>query len=178
MFLGAFVIIVVGYMIINYFRDVDSDISIPSYDTESEDAVIFPVTHTVQKGEDLWKISEKYYQSGYGWTDIAKENNLESPYILSEGQNLVIPAVELELLTLGDNDESVNSDRVEEVSEISAKETKEESSGTTYAVVKGDTLWSIAVQAYGDGYKWVDIARENNLANPDLIHPGNLFVLP
>lgn len=175
MFLGAFVIIVVGYMIINYFRDVDSDLIIPSYETESEDVVIFPTTHTVQKGEDLWKISEKYYQSGYGWTYIAKENNLESPYILSEGQNLVIPSVELEFLTLSDNDESVNSDRGDEISEILSKE---EISGSTYTVVKGDTLWNIAVQAYGDGYKWVDIAKENNLINPDLIHPGNLFVLP
>lgn len=45
-------------------------------------------------------------------------------------------------------------------------------------MVKGDHLWGIAVRAYGDGYKWVEIARENNLVNPNLIHPGNVLSLP
>ncbi len=50
--------------------------------------------------------------------------------------------------------------------------------GATYEVVKGDSLWKIAVRAYGDGYQWVKIARENKLVNPNLIHPGNLLALP
>ena len=50
--------------------------------------------------------------------------------------------------------------------------------GNTYTVQKGDTLWDISVRAYGDGYRWVEIAEANNLANPDLIHSGNEFVLP
>lgn len=54
----------------------------------------------------------------------------------------------------------------------------EKISGRTYTVVRGDNLWNIAVRAYGDGYRWVDIARENKLANPDLIHSGNKFTLP
>jgi nucleoid-associated protein YgaU len=39
-------------------------------------------------------------------------------------------------------------------------------------------LWTIAVRAYGDGYKWTEIAKANKLVNPNLIHPGNVFVLP
>ena len=50
--------------------------------------------------------------------------------------------------------------------------------GTSYTVKEGDTLWSIACQAYGDCYAWVKIAKSNNLINPDLIHPGNVFNLP
>jgi len=45
-------------------------------------------------------------------------------------------------------------------------------------VVKGDNLWQIALRAYGDGYQWVKIARENKLANPDLIHSGNILKIP
>ena len=48
----------------------------------------------------------------------------------------------------------------------------------TYTVVRGDNLWNIAVRAYGDGFKWTEIAKANNLANPSLIHSGNVFKLP
>jgi len=51
-------------------------------------------------------------------------------------------------------------------------------SGATYEVVRGDNLWKIAVRAYGDGYRWVEIARENKLTNPNLIHTGNILILP
>jgi nucleoid-associated protein YgaU len=57
-----------------------------------------------------------------------------------------------------------------------------ETNGTTvvgsYTVVKGDSLWSIAVKAYGDGYKWVSIAKANKLDNPNVIHAGNVLVIP
>ena len=50
--------------------------------------------------------------------------------------------------------------------------------GDKYTVQKGDTLWDISVRAYGDGYRWVEIAEANELANPDIIHRGNEFVIP
>ena len=50
--------------------------------------------------------------------------------------------------------------------------------GSRYTVQKDDYLWEIAVRAYGDGYKWVEIARANKLVNPNIIHPGNMLTLP
>ena len=50
--------------------------------------------------------------------------------------------------------------------------------GDTYTVIRGDNLWNIAVRAYGDGFKWVDIAKANDLANPSIIHRGNVLVIP
>src|SRR3989344_761158 len=50
--------------------------------------------------------------------------------------------------------------------------------GTSYTVVAGDSLWKIAERAYGDPYKWVDIAKANGLLNPDIIHSGNVLTLP
>lgn len=47
-----------------------------------------------------------------------------------------------------------------------------------YTVVAGDDLWIIAGKFYKDSYKWVEIAKENKLANPDLIHPGNVLTIP
>jgi len=67
-----------------------------------------------------------------------------------------------------------DTDSVVEIENISS----ESIDGDKYTVQKGDTLWEISVRAYGDGYKWVEIAEANDLANPDLIHRGNEFVLP
>ena len=45
----------------------------------------------------------------------------------------------------------------------------------TYTVVSGDMLWKIA-QTYG--VTWQQIAEVNKLTNPNLIFPGDVFVIP
>ena len=47
-----------------------------------------------------------------------------------------------------------------------------------YIVKKGDNLWKIAVVAYGDGYKWTEIAKENKLTNPGIIEKDQKLILP
>lgn len=118
--------------------------------------------HKVIAGENLWKIAENYYSSGYNWTDIAQANSLVNPAIIEVGQEIVIPQVEAKTATVIKQEE----------------ETGQAISDTSYTVVKGDSLWTIAVRAYGDGYKWSEIAKGNNLLNPGIIHPGNIFSLP
>ena len=168
--LGVLVILVIGVLIFNYFRGVSK----PKEETplESPEEIklveeggklypqVLPINHKVAKGEHLWAIAEKYYGSGYNWVDIAKENKLVNPNLLAEGQSLIIPktAVIKPLVEASFWGESIQ--------------------GASYTVAKGDHLWGIAVRAYGDGYKWVEIARENNLDSPDLIHPGNALTLP
>ena len=44
-----------------------------------------------------------------------------------------------------------------------------------YTVVSGDMLWKIA-QKFGT--TWEKIAEVNNLSNPNLIFPGNVFIIP
>lgn len=44
-----------------------------------------------------------------------------------------------------------------------------------YTVKKGDTLWAIAKQYLGSGTKYTQIASENNIKNPNLIYPGQVF---
>ena len=53
-----------------------------------------------------------------------------------------------------------------------------EISGDTYTVVKGDNLWNICVRAYGDGYKWSEVAEFNKLANASVIEVGQVIKLP
>lgn len=51
-------------------------------------------------------------------------------------------------------------------------------SGTTYTVVPGDTLWGISERYYGTGTRYPEIAAANGIANPNLIFPGQVFVIP
>src|SRR6478752_6118642 len=48
----------------------------------------------------------------------------------------------------------------------------------TYTVVSGDTLWAIAEKYYGDGNRYRAIAEASGIANPDLIHPGQVLTIP
>lgn len=47
-----------------------------------------------------------------------------------------------------------------------------------YTVKAGDDLWDIAVQEYGNGMRWTDIATTNNLQNPDNLNEGTVLTIP
>lgn len=49
---------------------------------------------------------------------------------------------------------------------------------TKYMVKKGDSLWKISLQFFGTGYNWVDIAKENNLKNPQILFTDNELTIP
>jgi len=48
----------------------------------------------------------------------------------------------------------------------------------THTVKSGETLWKIAVTELGDGSRYMEIAKLNNLPNPDLISVGQVLNLP
>jgi nucleoid-associated protein YgaU len=54
------------------------------------------------------------------------------------------------------------------------------SGGRTYTVKSGDSLSKIAKHHYGDANAWHRIyeANRDKIKNPDLIHPGQEFVIP
>lgn len=64
------------------------------------------------------------------------------------------------------------------ISPVKPQEQAQKTSGKVYVVQAGDNLWTIAEKVYGSGYNWVDIARANNLSDPDDIHVGNTLVTP
>lgn len=50
----------------------------------------------------------------------------------------------------------------------------------TMVVSRGDSLWQISRRIYGIGYRYTYIynANQKQIRNPDLIYPGQVFVLP
>lgn len=145
---------------------------------ESQD--VLTSSYVVAEGETLWSIAEKTYNDGYGWVDIAKANDLKEPYQLEKGQKLVIP----KRVATPTPEMAMNPTVAPTKAPAMSNDTMQNDNvGTkivtnSYKIVEGDNLWTIAIRAYGDGYRWVDIAKANSLANPDLIYPGDSLKLP
>lgn len=165
-FLGGLVVVVVSVLLYNYFSNVNK--TTPEA-TESDKTVTLveengvlvpgnlPEKHVVAAGEDLWHISQKYYESGYNWVDIAEENNLANADVITAGQELTIPRVGVKAPA---QPVSIEADE--------------------YLVQTGDYLWKIAVSAYGDGYAWTKIWEANRelIPNPNIVEAGTLLKLP
>ncbi len=134
--------------------------------TNKEEAETTKSMYTVVVGDTLWSISEKFYKSGFEWEKIAKANKIADPANLEEGTKITIPGTDTRILA---TNTSVEKEKEQATNAIS---------GDSYTIVRGDDLWDIAIRAYGDGYKWVEIAKANNLTNPDLIHADNVLKLP
>lgn len=138
----------------------------PTVETKQPEKTVKGKIYVVAAGDNLWAIAEKVYGSGYNWTDIAKANNLSAPGDIHVGDKLSIPQVTPEIATVHTADDDMSTS-------VQTKIT-----GTDYRVTPGDTLWAIAVRAYGDGYQWVKIAQANKLTEPDIIHKDNILKIP
>lgn len=166
LFLGAVVVVVALILVFSFLKakTLQKQQSTQSNSVTNQEIVNGrPTTYVVKNGENLWQISEQIYKSGYNWVDIAKANKMENPGVINAGTKLVIPNVTPKEVTLQPTTAPITANAI---------------TGNSYTVSKGDYLWSIALRAYGDGYKWVEIAKANHLTNPNLIFSGNVLVLP
>lgn len=180
--LGFIVIVVIGLLIVNYFRQTGAEPEIT--DRAAVQQVNQEKTHTVTSGESLWTIAEKYYGDGFAWTKIVEANNLANANDIEEGQVLVIPETTEVLAEASVSPTVTPAPTATPQPDLSADKAEvdqplaETITADTYTVVHGDNLWDISVKVYGDGYRWTDIARANKLANPSVIHAGNVLTLP
>lgn len=168
--MGGVVVVVIAGLIFNYFRTANlkswqgtllSEQEAATTVAESQsDKVI--ATYIVVMGDDLWHIAEKFYRSGYNYVDIMKENNITGAGVIVAGQELRIPKVEAKKLTV-----------------VETKTTTSIAVGE-YSIQKGDSYWSIAVRAYGDGFQWPKIywANKKLFNNPDLIFANVKITIP
>ncbi|MEK7165647.1 MAG: LysM peptidoglycan-binding domain-containing protein [Patescibacteria group bacterium] len=197
--LGILVVVVVGILLYNYFtqrgtKNTDTSNQDTEQLLEATTSAKPGTTYTVVSGDTLWSISEKAYGTGFNWQQIKELNKLSTDALVA-GQQLTIPEIIASPTTeIAEASVAPSATTSTLTSPIPLPSTSVEASpmtqlspeaspvvtitGTSYTVKEGDTLWSIACQAYGDCYAWVKIAKSNNLINPDLIHPGNVFNLP
>jgi len=168
MVLGALIILVVGVLIFNYFNRTKTELG-PAQQTETEGD-----KYVVKEGDTLFLIAEKYYQDGYKYPEIAKENNITNVDAIEVGLLLQIPKLEAAVVALtpaptqeplgtGGADTTIWGPKIE---------------GDTYTVVEGDWLSTISAKAYGDIFAYPKLAEANNIQNPDLIFPGQVLKIP
>ena len=169
MFIGLGIVLIVGGIIIALVQKGKGNISLPGVSDylkveeikkseveEQGSKEVAADTFTVESGDNLWKIAVKVYGDGYKWTEIAKANNLKNPGLIYRGQKLNIPKIVVE-------NENVAVEKGEQKVEASE-----------YTVVRGDSLWKIAVKEYNDGYKWTKIWQDNRdkLRDPNKLEIG------
>ncbi|MFT4167221.1 MAG: LysM peptidoglycan-binding domain-containing protein [Microlunatus sp.] len=109
-------------------------------------------TYTVQQGDDLWTLAERFYGEGREWRRIAAANPdllTGGPDHLETGWRLVLPA-------------------------------DSTATGRSQVVTPGDSLSSIAESTYGDPDQWPKIYAANRfqLDDPDELSVGMRLVLP
>lgn len=171
MFLGLIIVVGTVLLVVNYFQKSRGEVTVPGLSDQSRLELSSEKVGTVKngdgseyvvkKGDSLWKIAEAETGSGYNWTAIAKANNLKNPGVLYRDQKLIIPKIEAKAAI------------VKKDAEVTIKP------GTTYAAVRGDSLWKIAVKTYGDGYKWTTIWKSNKTAirDPNKLEIGMKILL-
>lgn len=97
-----------------------------------------------------------------------------------EGNDIVI-ALELkqykEYKTQTFTIQPVKQDKVIFASAVVEPQRPAKEPAKTYTVKKGDTLWSICKKELNDGSKYKEIAKLNNISNPNLIYTGQVFRL-
>lgn len=169
---GAIVVLVIGILFLSFARgnrNMQTSSISEDQKMEQEGAGKTSSSYTIKAGDDLWSISENVYYDGYKWVEIANANKIENPGLIFVGDKLIIPKIEKEKTAIQSDKPTQESNKIMENNAIT---------GTIYVIVEGDNLWNICVRAYGDGFRWVELAKVNNIQNPDLIYPDNVLNVP
>lgn len=196
--LAALLIIVGGFLVFNYFSG-QTKLKSPTITPEatqsaqqngtgslgslskpsslgSSTQVSLPTTYTVVRGDSLSKIAQKFYGDSEKWVEISKANKLAKPSVIHTGNVLSIPKLS-DAAAPSSQASSSGSTILGSGTQTTVK------SGSTYTVVKGDTLWDLAQTAYGSGYEWYRIDQANspiprNAQGKPLIVPGQNLKIP
>ena len=160
MFLGLAIVLLVVGLVINFFNKRKGSISAPGVNSDMQlsdkeaGQVGVAGEYVVKKGDSLWTIALTELKDGYRWSEVAKLNNIKNPSSIEVGQKIKLPEAKIANTAI-------------------AKQVE-------YTVVKGDSLWNIAVRNYSDGYQWTKIwnANKSTIGNPNKIEIGMKLMLP
>ena len=132
-------------------------------------------SYTVQPGDTLSGISQRFYGAAWYWAAIYDVNRaiIANPHLIYPGQVLTIPTTPPPFGT-------TTPGTVPGGGTVTPGGQTGQGQGQ-YTVRPGDSLWSIAQFAYGNPYRWVDIYNANAAAigaDPGLIFSGTVLTIP
>lgn len=120
-----------------------------------------PITHTVQRGESLSIIAQRY---GVTVSDILQANNIANPNRILRGQQLQIWTTQAQAAP------AEPQNLAPELVEVPPPHTM-----TRHVVQPGEYLSQIA-QRYG--LDWTTLAQVNQITNPNTVHAGQVLTIP
>lgn len=160
------------------------------------------VNHTVQPGENLYRIGLKY---GYSWAVLAQYNNITNPNLVTVGQVIKIPAAGATPTPSAPTEVQYTVKQGDTLGSIAAaygvswvqiaeangivnpnliypgqvlkipSNTPGPTPQFTHIVKRGETLFLISLHY---GVLWTDIAEANNITAPYVIFPGQTLTIP
>lgn len=196
-FVTGILVIIAGFLVYNYYEKTEitenennekiENLAESENETEGETLGTEEKNsdaYVVKEGDTLWSIAENELGDPYRWKKIKDLNNLSTTEV-ENGQVLILPQDEEEIVA--ENSEITIEEETQETEEVNPEEgdilASTAVNETTYVVERGETLWSIAEEVYGDAYLYTKILEANpnlgRLPNGSvLIHCGNLLVIP
>lgn len=130
----------------------------------------FIVSRTMPNGKILFSTNMKVSMEDYKITEQAKEGfDLMVKIKLKQYRDYRIKTVNLKTV---DSKLKATTQKSRAANAVTA---------STYTVVRGDCLWSIAKRFYGDGAKYTIIYHANKEViggNPNRIYPGQVLMIP
>ena len=114
--------------------------------------------YTVKQGDSLWLIATLH---GTTYQELARINDIPPPYIIHAGQKI-----------------KLRESPAEPAPTTPVSPSKPSYTDEIYVVRAGDTLWGIAQEKYGNGWRWPAIAEANNILPPYLIKAGQTLRIP
>jgi LysM repeat protein len=140
------------------------------------------LTHVVQRGENLFRISLRY---GVSLNALAAINGIRNPALIYVGQVLIIPAggfvpvptaTPLPTATPTRIPPTATPTRPAAVVTATPSPTPTPTAVLrTHIVQPGENLFRISLRY---GLDWRVVAAANNIANPRLIFPGQVLIIP
>jgi nucleoid-associated protein YgaU len=130
--------------------------------------------YVVKPGDTLSGIAQAYYGNGALWPTIynANKDKIKDPHWIYPDQQFVIPAVPQPITAVATPNTVTTTGLIPRPQAAQGRITQ-------YTVQPGDTLSGIAYYAYGHA-DWRGIFQANGgqIANPDLIYPGQVLAIP
>jgi len=124
--------------------------------------------YTIQEGDVLTKISQKFYGTTTKWREIHQANLDVIPDAdrLKPGTEIVIPDIAAQAAR-------ARAEPAEAPASTSGQ-------ARTHTVGKGETLYSIAEDYYGDGNRWREIyeANKSKIPNANVLKVGLELTIP